>query len=148
MESLIFTRLGHKSVRRNPLIADLLHRIEFIEKAGTGIKRMREEARAQGCPEPTFEATGFFTTTFLPNPAVRAQAEAQGRDQVTEQAGTKLAPSQRQVQAHVEAHVEAHEPLTKVEREILAACAGEPQRTPDLLRLMGYSTPGQVSQAR
>ena len=108
----------------------------FIEKAGAGIKRMRDEARAQGCPEPTFEATGFFTTTFLPNPAVRAQAEAQGRDQVTEQAGTKLAPSQRQV----EAHDEAHEPLTKVEREILAACAGEPQRTPDLLRLMGYST--------
>ncbi|MBI2351743.1 MAG: hypothetical protein HYV00_09785 [Deltaproteobacteria bacterium] len=31
-----------------------------------------------------------------------------------------MAPSQRQVQAHDE----AHEPLTKVEREILAACAG------------------------
>ncbi len=90
--------LGHKSVRRNPLIADLLHRIEFIEKAGTGIKRMRDEARAQGCPEPTFEATGFFTTTFLPNPAVRAQAEARGRDQVTEQAGTKLALSRHQVE--------------------------------------------------
>lgn len=58
--------LGHKSVRRNPLIADLLHRIEFIEKAGTGIKRMRDEARAQGCPEPTFETTGFFTATFRP----------------------------------------------------------------------------------
>ncbi len=90
--------LGHKSVRRNPLIADLLHRIEFIEKAGTGIKRMRDEARAQGCPEPTFEATGFFTTTFLPNPAVRAQAGTQGREQVTEQAGTKLALSRHQVE--------------------------------------------------
>jgi len=53
---------------------------------------------AAGCPEPTFEATGFFTTTFLPNPAVRAQAEAQGRDQVTEQAGTKLALSRHQVE--------------------------------------------------
>ena len=30
--------------------------------------------------------------------------------------------------------------MTKVEGEILAACAGEPQRTPDLLRLVGYST--------
>jgi ATP-dependent DNA helicase RecG len=90
--------LGHKSVRRNPLIADLLHRIEFIEKAGTGIKRMRDEARAHGCPEPTFAVTGFFTTTFLPNPAVRARAEAQGRDQVTEQAGTKLALSRHQVE--------------------------------------------------
>ena len=83
---------------RDLLIADLLHRIEFIEKAGTGIKRMRDEAHAQGCPEPTFEAAGFFTTTFLPNPAVRAQAEAQGRDQVTQQAGTKLALSRHQVE--------------------------------------------------
>ncbi|MFH0967579.1 MAG: RNA-binding domain-containing protein [Methanobacteriota archaeon] len=33
--------LGHKSVRRNPIIADLFHRIGFIEKAGTGIQRMR-----------------------------------------------------------------------------------------------------------
>lgn len=53
-----------------------------------------------------------------------------------EKAGTKLAPSRCQVQAHDK----AHEPLTKVEREILAAFVGEPQRTPDLLRLMGYST--------
>jgi ATP-dependent DNA helicase RecG len=66
--------LGNKSIRRNALIADFLHRISFIEKAGTGIKRMRDEARAQGCPEPTFEETGFFTATFRPNPEVRAQA--------------------------------------------------------------------------
>jgi ATP-dependent DNA helicase RecG len=68
--------LGHKSVRRNALIADLLHRIDFIEKAGTGIKRIRDEARAQGCPEPMFEETGFVTATFYPNPEVRAQLAA------------------------------------------------------------------------
>jgi ATP-dependent DNA helicase RecG len=78
--------LGHKSVRRNALIADLLHRIEFIEKAGTGIKRIRDEARAQGCPEPVWEANGFVTVIFRPNPAVRAQAEAQGAG------GTATAP--------------------------------------------------------
>ena len=114
--------LGHKSVRRNPLIADLLHRIEFIEKAGTGIKRMRDEARAQGCPEPTFEATGFFTTTFLPNPAVRAQAEAQGRDQVTQQAGTKLALSRHQVE--ILAKCVEDQPLVA-----LLAVAGRTDRT-------------------
>src|SRR3990170_523892 len=47
--------LGTKSVRRNELIADLLHRIDFIEKAGTGIRRIREEARLGGYPEPVFE---------------------------------------------------------------------------------------------
>ena len=68
--------LGHKSVRRNPLIADLLHRIEFIEKAGTGIKRMRDEAKKYGSPEPKFETTGFFTATFYPNPEARRLALA------------------------------------------------------------------------
>ena len=66
--------LGSKSVRRNALIADLLHRIDFIEKAGTGIRRIRNETRAQGCPEPEFEVNGFFTATFWPNPDVRARA--------------------------------------------------------------------------
>ena len=75
--------LGSKSVRRNPLIADLLHRIDFIEKAGTGIRRIRNETRAQGCPEPEFEANGFVTVTFRPNPAVRAEAEEHPAVRVT-----------------------------------------------------------------
>ena len=33
---------GHKSITRNPLIADLLHRIGYIEKIGTGIKRIKD----------------------------------------------------------------------------------------------------------
>jgi ATP-dependent DNA helicase RecG len=68
--------LGHKSVRRNSLIADLLHRISFIEKAGTGINRMRDAAREQGCPEPAFTENGFFTAVFFPNPEVKAQVTA------------------------------------------------------------------------
>jgi len=73
--------LGRKSIRRNALIADLLHRVEFIEKAGTGIRRMRGEARELGCSEPEFEETGFFTILFRPNPAVRAEAVAQEKAQ-------------------------------------------------------------------
>ncbi len=78
-KGMVLSDLGHKSIRRNTLIGDLLHRIEFIEKAGTGIKRIRDEARSQGCPEPAFETSGFFTATFLPNPEVRAQALVQER---------------------------------------------------------------------
>ena len=81
--------LGHKSIRRNGLLADLLHRIEFIEKAGTGIKRIRDEARAQGCPEPRFEETGFLTVTFYPNPDVRAQL-AVPSDAATDQVGAHV----------------------------------------------------------
>ena len=88
---------GHKSVRRNALIADLLHRIDFIEKAGTGIKRIRDEARAQGCPEPLFEETGFVTATFFPNPEVRVQVGSQPAE-ATQQVGTKLGLSRDQVE--------------------------------------------------
>ena len=63
--------LGHKSIRRNPLVADLLHRIGFIEKAGTGIGRIRDEAQDPDCPDPQFEADSFVTVTFRPNPEVR-----------------------------------------------------------------------------
>ncbi|MBI3304165.1 MAG: transcriptional regulator, partial [Deltaproteobacteria bacterium] len=81
--------LGTRSVRRNPLIADLLHRIAFIEKAGTGIRRMREEARKHKCPEPQFTADGFFTATFWPT--TRKVHEVAG------EVGTKLGLSEDQV---------------------------------------------------
>jgi len=98
--------LGRKSVRRNALIADLLHRIAFIEKAGTGIKRIRDEVRQQGCPDPEFEANGFFTAIFRPNPEVRALSEAQSGKQITPelapQVPPKCPPSAPQVAAVLE----------------------------------------------
>ena len=86
--------LGSKSVRRNTLIADLLHRIDFIEKAGTGIKRIRDEARGGGYPEPVWEANGFVTTIFRPNPGVRSMVGAQSTGEVS----TKSALSRHQVE--------------------------------------------------
>ena len=71
-QGLTLANFGGRSIRRNALIADLLHRIDIIEKAGTGILRIRDEARNLNCPEPKFEANGFFTATFWPNPEVRA----------------------------------------------------------------------------
>jgi ATP-dependent DNA helicase RecG len=61
-----FDDLGRKSIRRNPLIADLLHRIDFIEKAGTGIRRMREGAVSSGYSEPEFVVNTFFDAVFYP----------------------------------------------------------------------------------
>ena len=51
--------LGSKSVRRNPLIADLLHRIDFIEKAGTGIKRIKSEVKNTAVPRQLLIPLGF-----------------------------------------------------------------------------------------
>jgi len=117
--------LGTKSVRRNALIADLLHRIGFIEKAGTGIKRIRNEAREGGYPEPVWEANGFTTVIFRPNPEVRAAAASQ------------QGPSRGPVGTQ-EAHDRAHEPMTAVEIGILSACAAVPRSASELLEVLGY----------
>ncbi len=51
-----------------PLIADLLHRIAFIEKAGTGIRRMQAEARRNQCPAPKFIANRFLQQRLCRTP--------------------------------------------------------------------------------
>jgi ATP-dependent DNA helicase RecG len=84
--------LGTRSVRRNPLIADLLHRIAFIEKAGTGIRRMREEARKHKCPEPQFAANGFFTATFWPTSANVHRVTGEVGGEVTGEVGGEVGP--------------------------------------------------------
>ena len=69
-----------------------VHRIDFIEKAGTGILRIRNEARELRCPEPEFEVNGFFTATFWPNPEVRAKGhDTSVTDQVTGQVTDQVA---------------------------------------------------------
>ena len=108
--------LGHKSIRRNSLIADLLHRIAFIEKAGTGIKRMRDGAKDKGYPEPEFTSDTFFSAIFKPIAAVSA---------------------------HDEVHDEVHDEsllIGSVEQRLLKECAAEPQNTPALIAALGYRT--------
>ena len=82
---------GTTSIRRNLLVADLLHRIGYIEKAGTGIRRMREGAERHGCPEPQFKATGFFTAVFRPRPRPEQLADT-GPSDGTPQATPQVAP--------------------------------------------------------
>lgn len=55
---------GRKSVLRNPNIANLLHRIEYIEKMGTGISKIRRIIKSAGLPKVKFEFNTFFTVTF------------------------------------------------------------------------------------
>ena len=85
------SELGDKSVRRNPIIADLYHRIGFIEKAGTGIERMREGARESGCPDPVFDADGFFTVTFTPIQPPDRHQDGTNKALIRHQVGTKIA---------------------------------------------------------
>lgn len=68
---------GRYSIARNPLITGLLHRCEYIEKAGTGIQRMRMGMKDAGLLEPVFEFSGFFTVTFYRGKALPGVLKAE-----------------------------------------------------------------------
>ena len=61
-------QFGKKSVRRNPLVADLMARAGYIERMGTGIKKMRDLVKAEGLPPIKFEFDNFTTVTFYRPP--------------------------------------------------------------------------------
>lgn len=55
---------GTKSVLRNPNIASLLHRVDYIEKMGTGINKIRLLIKEAKLLPPQFEFGTFFTVIF------------------------------------------------------------------------------------
>lgn len=59
---------GRKSVTRNPIIADLLHRIGFIEKIGTCIQQIKDSIAQPQHIKVEFEINPqCFTTIFYRN---------------------------------------------------------------------------------
>ena len=130
--------LGRKCARRNPLIADLLQRIGIIEKAGTGIGRMRGEAIAHGIPEPSFEAGAFFTATFRP---LRSMEFEHLRDHHA--SARVLAHEEGHEGGHEGAHEGGHDRgrlLSKAERNMLLACRDGAATRDYLLRAAGFGS--------
>ncbi len=61
-------REPHGPMPRNPLIAEPLYRIKYVEKAGTGTTDMIADCRNAGLPEPDFEQRGpYFVVTVWRN---------------------------------------------------------------------------------
>ncbi len=55
---------GNLSVARNPLIASLLHRIDYIEKVGTGISRIKQAVDENEKTSVEFSYDGRFSVIF------------------------------------------------------------------------------------
>jgi predicted HTH transcriptional regulator len=84
-------RKPHGPIPRNPLIAEPLYRVKYVEKAGTGTTDMIADCRNAGLPEPDFEQRGlYFVVTVW-------------RDWLTDEvlAGYDLNDRQIQIVAHV-----------------------------------------------
>jgi ATP-dependent DNA helicase RecG len=64
-EGVTLKNLEGSHVLRNERIANFLYDIGYIEKWGTGIKRIKDSMRFHGLKEPRFEEGGrFFKVTF------------------------------------------------------------------------------------
>ncbi|NAT10703.1 hypothetical protein C4E22_04025 [ANME-1 cluster archaeon AG-394-G06] len=55
--------LGKRSVLRNPILVDLIHRLGLVEKAGSGIKRMQKLAKEDNVTV-VFKTGMFFEVIF------------------------------------------------------------------------------------
>ena len=61
-------RIAHQSLPGNPLIAESLYLLRYIEKMGTGTVDMIRRCAAAGLPEPEFEVgSGFLIRIWRPN---------------------------------------------------------------------------------
>jgi ATP-dependent DNA helicase RecG len=63
-QGLTLKDLGKRSVRRNRLIADLLHHAHYIEKVGSGFDRMKQALNQNSNPPMGVEAANFFDLRF------------------------------------------------------------------------------------
>jgi len=101
---MIEAHLGVKSVPRNPLLFAILHRMEVVEKIGSGIRRIRDLCRESGAAEPVITVSdSWVTTTFNPahhpgqtrQPVAEIQTHPQGAQPVGEGGRRKIKKSGR-----------------------------------------------------
>lgn len=64
VKGLTEKNFGKISILRNPNIASLLHRANYIEKMGTGINKIKNLMLNAGLEEPKYKFDAFFTVTF------------------------------------------------------------------------------------
>ncbi len=58
-------KLGTIAVRRNPLIAELFHRINYVERIGSGIKKINDECKKHGGVDFEVDTNGYFIAIFM-----------------------------------------------------------------------------------
>ena len=73
-------RVAHQSVPRNPLLAESMYLMRYIEKMGTGTLDMIRRCAKAGLPEPEFEVGAGFVATIW-----RAGGTTRGRPDTTEE---------------------------------------------------------------
>ena len=95
--------LGRFSLPRNPLLADLFLWLGYVERASSGIARIRAAIAEAGLPAPEFESNVFFTVRFpmsaQPSVAKSAKSGTKSGTKLGTQSGARSAPGEQQASA-------------------------------------------------
>jgi len=92
---------GTKSVVRNPVIASLLNRADYIEQIGTGINRIKNAIKNHGKGEVNFNYNNFFSVTFTRTKKVGDKVG----DKVTIKVTDKVTDNQRKILDYMQNNV-------------------------------------------
>lgn len=86
--------LGGKSRLRNPLVADVFHKMAIIEKWGTGIRRMFSLCRKSGVAVPVVQPSASTVSVSFPRPVkghgMDATVEGHGKEMGKEKSKEKI----------------------------------------------------------
>lgn len=133
-------REAHRSVPANPLLAESLYLMEYIERMGTGTLDMIGRCVAQGLPEPDFAVTDGFVTTVWRAAASEEDRGYDDRCPVSSEPGRGAWPvhATGQAEGQAEGHGGQATPSGK-DRALLRACIDGPVPGEELLAAGGYA---------
>lgn len=95
MQGMDIKDLGKKSIRRNPLIADILFRARYVEAIGSGFSRMRSLLEENQNPNLLVEVDTGFSLTFYARDTERKIQLTQRQSRMLEElSGTALSSSE------------------------------------------------------
>ena len=86
-------RVPHASVPANPLLAESMYLVNYVERMGTGTLDMIRRCSAAGLPEPEFTVTDVFVArVWRPAPAERTEQNRSGDGSVTHDVTPHVTP--------------------------------------------------------
>lgn len=122
-----------KSDRRNPIIADLFHRMRYMERRGSGLKKIiNETSKLPGYSDdfkPSFYSTQTSFTVILKNVNYSLDKMVQDRTQDRTQDGTQDGPNKV-----------IHDRSRDITSELLEFCT-QPKSKAEILKHFNYKSP-------
>jgi ATP-dependent DNA helicase RecG len=89
--------LGTKSLPRNPLLFNLLHRMHIVENIGSGYKRIHDAVAEYGMKDPIIEVEEHWFTVTFPRPEkMTEKTPGKATEKATEKTTEKILAALRE----------------------------------------------------